>query len=167
MLSLSLLLLLGAGTPTPQVQIQASSQEIGPVRVAATTFGKPAEIEVRDLPRETARTAIQSAFDEIAEIERLTHPDALNAGAGQGPQALDPRLMPLLVRAQEFCFWSEGAHGPLGRELYEAWGLRSTSPAGGPAGAPPEPPDAERLERAKVAGRYDPLPLNSSKRTAE
>src|SRR5688572_9320922 len=134
MLSLSLLLLLGAATPTPQVQIQASSQEIRPVRIAATAFGRPVEIEVRDLSREAARTAIQSAFDEIAEIERLTHPDALNAGAGQGPQTLDPRLMPLLVRAQEFCFWSEGAHGPLGRDLYEAWGLRSTSPAGGPAG---------------------------------
>src|SRR5688572_22283817 len=159
MLSLSLLLLLGAGTPTPQVQIQASSQEIGPVRVAATTFGKPAEIEVRDLPRETARTAIQSAFDEIAEIERLTQPDALNAGAGQGPQALDPRLMPLLVRAQEFCYWSEGAHGPQGRDLYEAWGLRGAGPAG--------VPDSERLERAKVAARCDTLRLNPSKGTAE
>ncbi|MEA2558882.1 MAG: FAD:protein transferase [Acidobacteriota bacterium] len=156
MLSLSLLLLL-------QVQIQASPQEIRPVRVAATSFGKPAEIEVRDLPRETARVAIQSAFDEIAEIERLTRPDALNAGAGQGPQALDPRLMPLLVRAQEFCFWSEGAHGPLGWDLYEAWGLHGA----GPAGAPPEPPDTERLERAKVAARCDTLRLNPSKGTAE
>ncbi|HEX5717779.1 MAG TPA: FAD:protein FMN transferase [Thermoanaerobaculia bacterium] len=152
MLSLSLLLLL-------QVQIQPSSQEIRPVRVAATTFGKPAEIEVRDLSREAARAAIQSAFDEIAEIERLTQPGALNAGAGQGPQALDPRLMPLLVRAQEFCFWSEGAHGPQGRDLYEAWGLRGAGPTG--------PPDSERLERAKVAARCDTLRLDPAKGTAE
>ncbi len=152
MLSLSLLLLL-------QVQIQPASQEIRPVRVAATAFGRPAEIEVRDLPREAARTAIQSALDEIAEIERLTQPEALNAGAGQGPQALDPRLMPLLVRAQEFCFWSEGAHGPQGRDLYEAWGLRGTDPTG--------MPDSERLERAKVAARCDTLRLNPSKGTAE
>jgi FAD:protein FMN transferase len=152
MLSLSLLLLL-------QVQIQPSSQEIRPVRVAATAFGKPVEIEVRDLPREAARAAIQSALDEIAEIERLTQPDALNAGAGQGPQALDPRLMPLLIRAQEFCFWSEGAHGPQGRDLYEAWGLRGTAPAG--------VPDSERLERAKVAARCDTLRLNPSKGTFE
>jgi FAD:protein FMN transferase len=163
MLSLGLLLLLGAGAPTPQVQIQASSQEIRPVRVAATAFGRPVEIEVRDLSREAARAAIQSAFDEIAEIERLTRPDAPNAGAGQGPQTLDPRLMPLLVRAQEFCFWSEGAHGPLGRDLYEAWGLH----VAGPAGAPPEPPDPERLERAKVAARCDTLRLNPSKGTVE
>jgi FAD:protein FMN transferase len=155
MLSLSLLLLL-------QVQIQPSSQEIRPVRVAATAFGGPAEIEVRDLPRETARTAIQSALDEIAEIERLTRPEALNAGAGQGPRTLDPRLMPLLVRAQEFCFWSEGAHGPQGRELYEAWGLR-----GGQAGAPPQSPDTERLEHATVAARCDTLRLNPSKGTTE
>jgi FAD:protein FMN transferase len=162
MLSLGLLLLLGVAPPS-QVQIQVSSQEIRPVRVAATAFGTPAEIEVRDLPGEAARAAIQSALDEIAEVERLTRPDALNAGAGQGPQTLDPRLMPLLVRAQEFCFWSEGAHGPLGRELYEAWGLR----APGQAGPPPEPPDTERLEHAKVAARCDTLRLNPSKGTVE
>jgi thiamine biosynthesis lipoprotein len=156
MLSLSLLLLL-------QVQIQVSPQEIRPVRVAATAFGSPVEIEVRDLSREAARTAIQSAFDEIAEIERLTQPDTLNAGAGQGPQTLEPRLMPLLVRAQEFCYWSEGAHGPQGRDLYEAWGLHGA----GPAGVPPKPPDTERLERAKVAARCDTLRLNPSKGTAE
>lgn len=154
MLSLSLLLLLQV------VEIQPSSREVRPVRVAAMAFGMPAEIEVRDLSREAARAAIQSAFDEIAEIERLTRPEALNAGAGQGPQAVDSRLMPLLVRAQEFCFWSEGAHGPQGRDLYEAWGLHGSSPAGGM-------PDPERLEKAKVAARCDTLRLNPSKGTAE
>lgn len=153
MLSLGLLLLLQV------VEIQPSSQEVRPVRVAAIAFGQPAEIEVRDLSREAARAAIQSAFDEIAEIERLTQPEALNAGAGQGPQAVDARLMPLLVRAQEFCFWSEGAHGPQGRDLYEAWGLRGAGPAASP--------DPERLERAKVAARCDTLRLNPSKGTAE
>ncbi len=152
MLSISLLLLL-------QVQIQPSSQEIRPVRVAATAFARPVEIEVRDLQREAARTAIQSALDEIAEIERLTQPDALNAGAGQGPRTLDARLMPLLVRAQEFCFWSEGAHGPQGRELYEAWGLRGAGPT--------EVPDPERLEHARTAARCDTLRLNPSKGTTE
>jgi len=153
MLSLGLLLLLQV------VQIQPSSQEIRPVRIAATAFGGPVEVEVRDLSHEAARAAIQSALDEIAEVERLTRLDALNAAAGQGPQALDPRLMPLLVRAQEFCFWSEGAHGPLGKELYEAWGLHGAGPAGAP--------DSERLERAKVAARCDTLRLNPAKGTAE
>jgi thiamine biosynthesis lipoprotein len=159
MLSLSLLLLFGA----PQVQIQPSSQEIRPVRIAATAFGQTVEIEVRDLSREAARTAIQSTLDEIAEVERLTRLDALNATAGRGPQTVDARLMPLLVRAQEFCFWSEGAHGPLGRDLYEAWGLHGASPAG----TPPGPPDPDRLERAKAAARCEALRLNPSKGTAE
>ena len=155
MLSLSLLLLLGS----PQVQIQASSQDVRPVRVAATAFGVPAEIEVRDLSQETARTAIQSALDEIAAVERLAQVDALNATAGQGPHTIDARLLSLLVRAQEFCVWSDGAHGPLGRDLYEAWGLR----AGGKAGAP----DAALLERAKATSRCEALRLNPSQGTAE
>ena len=155
MLSLGLLLLLGAGAPPPGVQIQASSQEVRPVRVAATAFGRPVEIEVRDLPRDTARTAIQAALDEIAEIERLTRAETLNAAAGQGPQAVDPRLLPLLVRAQEFCFWSEGAHGPLGGELYEAWGLRSA------------PADPGRIEKATALTRCDALRLDVAKSTAE
>jgi thiamine biosynthesis lipoprotein len=157
MLSLSLLLLLGS----PQVQIQSSPQEIRPVRVAASAFGKPVEIEVRDLPSDTARTAIQSALDEIAEIERLTRGEALNAAAGQGQQAIDARLMPLLVRAQEFCFWSDGAHGPLGRDLYEAWGLR------GPSAGTPGVPDPERLEHAKTTANCNALRLYPSKGTAE
>src|SRR5215210_2004060 len=160
MLSLGLLLLL------PQVQIQSSSQEIRPVRIAATAFGKPAEIEVRDLPREAARAAIQSAFDEVAAVERLTGTDAagaigglgaLNTAAGQGPQTVDPNLMPLLVRAQEFCFWSEGAHGPLGRDLYEVWGLRADRAQA------PTTPDPERVEKAAAAAGCDGLRLSPSK----
>lgn len=155
MLSLSLLLLLGA----PPVQIQASSTDIRPVRVAATAFNKPAEIEVRDLPRDSARAAIQAALDVIAEAERLTRLDDLNAAAGQGPRAVDPKIMPLLVRAQEFCFWSEGAHGPLGSSLYEAWGLHGTGPAGAP--------DGERLELARQMAQCDALRLSPAKGTAE
>lgn len=155
MLSLGLLLLLGAGAPPPQVQIQASSQEVRPVRIAASAFGRPAEIEVRDLPRDAARAAIQAAFDEVAAVERLSAVEALNAAAGQGPQPADPRLMPLLVRAQEFCFWSEGAHGPLGRDLYEAWGLRGAAP------------DPGRVEQAAALAQCDALRLSPSKGTAE
>lgn len=161
MLSLGLLLILGAGAPPPQVKIQASSPDIRPVRIAATAFGRPAEVEVRDLPREAARAAIQSALGEIAEIERLSRAEALNAAAGQGPQTVDPRLMPLLVRAQEFCFWSDGAHGPLGRDLYEMWGLRAADRASAVA------PDPERVEEAAAMTRCDALRLSPSRGTAE
>ncbi|HET9228295.1 MAG TPA: FAD:protein FMN transferase [Thermoanaerobaculia bacterium] len=154
-----MLLILWAGAPPPEVKIQASSQEVRPMRVAATAFGKAAEIEVRDLPRDSARAAIQAALDAIAEAERLTKLDTLNAAAGQGPQAVDPKIMPLLVRAQEFCFWSEGAHGPLGSSLYEAWGLHGAGPAGAP--------DGERLEQARKMAQCDALRLNPGKGTAE
>lgn len=169
MLSLSLLLFL-ASVQEPQVRIQASGQEVRPVRVAALAFGKPVEIEVRDLYADKARTAIEAALSEMAEVERLTRPDSadpvggvgfLNTKLGQGPQALDPRLMPLLVRAQEFCFWSEGAHGPLGRDLYEVWGLRAA------VRVPAAPPAQERLEQATASARCAGLRLNPSKGTAE
>ena len=91
-----------------------------PLRLAASAFGRPAEIEVRDLPQETAREAIHRAFAEIADVERLADPAradgglaALNAAAGKGPLTVDSRLLTLLGRASDFCFWSEGAHGPV------------------------------------------------------
>lgn len=175
---LLLSLLLGAVAPPPQVRIQASSQDVRPVRIASTAFGRRLEIEVRDLPRETAKAAIQAAFDEVAAAERLLRPDAsepagsiggvgsLNAAAGNGPQPVDPKLMPLLVRAQEFCTWSEGAHGPLGRNLYEAWGLRSMAALSDdpPAATLPEP---GALQEATAAARCETLVLNPARLTAE
>lgn len=161
MLSLALLLLLETGAAEPQVRIEASAPEVRPVRIAAEAFGKPVEIEVRDLLGDSARAAIQAALTEIAEIERLTNPDVLNAAAGKGPQPVDARLMPLLVRAQEFCYWSEGAHGPLGRDLYELWGLRAS------VRSPAAKPDPELVEQAVVAARCDGLRLSPAKGTAE
>lgn len=170
MLSLGLLLLLGIGAPEPQIRIQAATAEVRPVRIASVAFGSQVEIEVRGFPGEKARNAIQAALSEVAEVERLTRPDSaeptgavgyLNTKAGQGPQTLDPRLMPLLVRAQEFCFWSEGAHGPLGHDLYEIWGLRAA------ARAQAAPPGSERIEQAVAAARCEGLRLNPGKGTAE
>lgn len=170
MLSPGLLLILAAGAvaPAPQVQIQASSQEIRPVRIAAVAFGHPVEVEVRNLPRDQARAAIEAALAEVAELERLTRaatPDAgglgaVNAAAGTGPRPVSPKLMPLLVRAQEFCVWSEGAHGPLGGDLYSLWGLR-----GAPAAA--EPPDPESLQQAAGVAQCDRLRLVVANNTAE
>lgn len=166
-----LLILLGAGAlaPTPQVQIQASSQEIRPVRIAAVAFGDSVEIEVRDLPRDAARAAIQTALAEVAELERLTRTAAadasgsvaaLNATAGGGAQPVDPRLMPLLVRAQEFCFWSDGAHGPLGGDLYNLWGLRTGETL-------VATPDSGSLQQASGAAQCDRLKLAPAGNTAE
>lgn len=153
MLPLLFALLLAAPTPPG-----------APLRLTSTAFGKPVEIEVRGLAREAAQAAIRKAFAEIAEIERLTdanRPDGglavLNAAAGKGPQPVDPRLLTALARAGDFCVWSEGAHGPLGRDLYALWGLRT--PAAGP-------PDAERLEQASGLAACGGLTLDPQNGTA-
>jgi thiamine biosynthesis lipoprotein len=137
---------------------------VAPVRLASQAFGKPVEIEVRDLPGDAARVAIQKALTEIAEIERLTdasRPEgglaALNAAAGKGPQPVDPRLLTVLARARDFCFWSEGAHGPLGRDLYALWGLRTPAP---------DPPSPERVGQALGRTTCDRLALDPQKGTA-
>jgi len=146
MLPLLLALLLGAPTAP------------APVRLAAEAFGRPMEIEVRDLPKETAQAVIQKALAEVAEIERLTAGGlgTLNAAAGKGPQPVDPRLLSLLAVARDFCFWSEGAHGPLGRDLYSLWGLRSPVA---------DPPDPDRVEKAVGAASCDWLALDPQKGT--
>ena len=135
-----------------------------PLRQEFQAFGKPAEIEIRDLPPETARQVIQKALAEIADVERLTSADradggiaALNAAAGSGPQPVDPRLLTALSRANDFCFWSEGAHGPLGRDLYSIWGLRTPVE---------KPPAAERVEKAVGLAACGGLALDAQKGTA-
>lgn len=134
------------------------------VRSTAPAFGATAEVEVRGLPEEPARRAAARALAEMAEIERLTsseRPDggltSLNAAAGRGPQAVEPRLRTVLTRALDFCVWSEGAHGPLGRGLYQAWGFRSPVP---------EPPDLERIESAVALAACERLHLDAARGTA-
>jgi thiamine biosynthesis lipoprotein len=137
------------------------------VRVSATAFRHSVEVEVRDLPPETARQAIDAAIAEVSEIERLTDPDgdartagslaALNAAAGKGPQTVDPRLLPALSKALDFCLWSEQAYGPLGRDLNRLWGIRS------PVAASPVPDLLDKAVAATACGRLD---LEPQKKTA-
>jgi FAD:protein FMN transferase len=141
------------------------SPEPSPQRLADKAFGRPAEIEVRDLPAATAREGIRKAFTAIAETERLAdaaRPDggltALNAAAGKGPQKQDPRLLTMLGRAADFCFWSEGAHGPLARDLYALWGLRS---------AVADPPSPDQVEKAASLTACTRLTVDPEKGTAE
>jgi thiamine biosynthesis lipoprotein len=145
------LLLLASPAPGPS--------RAEPVRFSAPAFGGQVEVEVRGLPRSAADAAIQEALREVAAVERTTDPGiagsgiaALNAAAGAGPQKVDPRLSTLLARALDFCFWTEGAHGPLGRDLYRLWGLRA------PAAALPD--DAALQSAAAAAScsglRYEP-----------
>jgi thiamine biosynthesis lipoprotein len=142
----------------------APAKPIEPVRFSAPAFGGQVEVEVRGLPRAAAEAAIQEAFKEVAALERTTDPGVpgsgvatLNAGAGAGPLAVDPKLSKLLARALEFCFWTEGAHGPLGRDLYRLWGLRA------PAAALP---DDAALQAAIAASSCSGLRYDTQKNTA-
>lgn len=170
MLHILLAFLIGA-PPAESISISPTPQALQPLRLAAPAFGQNLEIEVRDLPREQAREAIQAALTEVAAVEKLTDPEAaadaegaglaaLNARAGQGPQTVDPRLLTALTRAQEVCHWSERAHGPLGRDLYQLWGLRKPAEA-----SPAEDPDVFR--RAVDAASCQNLRLDAEAGSAE
>lgn len=146
------------------VSLPAPLPVVPPVRATLSAFGATGEIEVRGLSQEAGRQAARKAADEVAEIERLTgstRPDgglaALSAAAGQGPQKIDSRLMDVLTRAQSFCFWSERAHGPLARDLYALWGVRSPVPAS---------PAPERVNPYLELAACERLELDAAKGTA-
>ena len=98
-----------------------------PVRLSATLLGTHAEIEVRDLPRTEADAAIRAALAEAYAIERLVSDDGEMPGglaslvSTPGGGTVDPRLAELLLGTLRYCFWSNGAHGPLGGAIYDQW----------------------------------------------
>lgn len=112
--------------------LAGAAESLEPLRIASQAFDARVEIEVRDLPRPEAEAAVEAAVQAILEVEDLVDPRRegprslarLNAAAGKKPVAVDLLLLRLLARAQDFCIWSRGAHGPLGGELYDLWGLR-------------------------------------------
>jgi len=135
-----------------------------PDRIAAKAFGRDVQIEARDFANDAGRAILEKAVAEIAEMERLmdaARPEGglavLNAAAGKGPQAMDPRLFAVLARARDFCIWSEGAHGPLDRDLYALFGLRAPAP---------DPPPEERLHQALSRTGCEGLALDPEKGTA-
>ncbi len=143
---------------------QAANGE--PQRLSIEAFAGRAVVEVRDLESAAAEAAARAALDTMRELEALTDPrgagakgiGALNRAAGGEPVALQARLMPLLVRALDFCTWSNGAHGPMGGALYELWGLRS------PAAGLPSP---EKLGAARDTAGCDRLRLDMAQGTAQ
>lgn len=104
------------------------------VHVEATAFGSPLTIAAEPGPSGPTEPALLAALQEVLELESLTDPagDApggigvLNSAPRGSYQDLDPRVAALLARSLTFCEWSNGAHGPLGGNLYALWGLRRT-----------------------------------------
>jgi FAD:protein FMN transferase len=159
-----------AASAAPTAPVAAASPSlpgapIRPLRATGAAFGGTLEVEIRDLPSAAADAAIQAAFAEAGEMERITDPGradgelaALNAAAGKGPRHVDPRLYAALARALNYCLWSEGKEGPLGGDLHRLWG-RDT---GVPLAAPPSP---EQLNRAVAAADCQRLTLNGREQT--
>ena len=157
MLPLLIALFIGAPISAPIPTPPAAPS----LRLETTAFGLSAEIEILGAASdsETLRPALHAAVAEIAEVEHLAdaaRPDSavlvLNAAAGQGPQPVAPPLLALLAKALDFCLWTEGAYGPLGRDVYQAWGGREPAPA---------PPTPEQLLRATSAASCNAIAVDT------
>ena len=106
-------------------------------RATGRALGEPARIDAAAPSAPAAETALRAAFADIREVERHVDPEgaepgglgALNRAAGGDPVSLDPRLADLLERAESYCTWSQGAHGPLAGRLLALWDGRSRPPA--------------------------------------
>jgi thiamine biosynthesis lipoprotein len=136
------------------------------LRADIPAFGVTLAIEVRDLSAGAANAAIQAAVTEVREVERLTDGSRagsavamLNAAAGKGPQRIDPRLFETLVRALDFCLWSDGKEGPLARDLHRAWGRGANAQLA-------EPPSLDVLRQAVAAAACRHLSLDGTAKTA-
>jgi FAD:protein FMN transferase len=153
--------------PAAPVAAPSSGSPVHPLRATgAAAFGGTMEVEIRDLPRAAAEAAIQAAVAAAGDVERMTDPGradgelaALNAAAGQGPRRVDPRLYAALVRALDYCIWSEGKEGPLGGNLHRLWGRDRGAPLAAP-------PPAEQLNDAVAAADCQRLTLDGSRQTA-
>lgn len=178
LLALALLAAAPAAAEEPVVPNAVDALRPQPLKLAMDVFGKTAEIEVRDLPRDAARLAIEEALREIHYVSLFADPDGsvtggvgqLNRAAGKGEVELDRRSFDMVVRGLQFCLWSGGVYSPVGGAVYQLWraqaspypadlaaavasaGCRQISIAGGEAGKP---------GRAKLAegSRVDPAGL--------
>lgn len=136
-----------------------------PMHASASAFGLKSEAEVLDLPVSLAEDTLRKALDRANVIATLTDPlgsaasgvALLNVSAGKGPHKIEPELFTLLVRALNFCRWSEGIHGPLGGQLNGLWGVR---------GAIDAMPTPEEIEVATASAACGNLILDDKAMTA-
>lgn len=133
------LLLCLAGRPLPaaaQEPVPNAVDALRPqaVKLGMDVFGKTAEIEVRDLPRDAAKLVIEEALREIYYVSLFADPDGavaggvgeLNRAAGKGEVELDRRAFDLLIRGLQFCLWSGGVYSPAGGAVYRLWRAQAT-----------------------------------------
>jgi FAD:protein FMN transferase len=110
-------------------------------------------LEIADLERGAASSALEAALEAVREVESLLDGDPPGGiEVGTGWQAVPPPLFELIARAHQFCAWSDGLHGPLAGHLYSIWGLHE------PAAALPT--EEQRTAAAEQA-RCDRLALDA------
>ena len=88
-------------------------------------FGAILEIEVRGLDGAPAGTALDAGLAAVRATEAALDRAALDrlATDGGGPPSGGP-LREILLKAIDFCLWSDGGVSPLGRPILDLWGWR-------------------------------------------
>lgn len=143
----------GAVPPAPS----PASDSTVPLEIRGSALGAGLEMQVRDLPRQAGEQALNAAWDAVMRAEREL--DALAAAAARGSlpkQPMPEELLDLLVRAQSFCTWSDGAAGPAGGAVYRLWAQAARS------GALPTP---DQLEAAAATTPCTRVTLEPEGRT--
>ncbi len=117
----------------------ASPSKPDALELEAKAFGMPVEIEVVGLSPQATRAALHKAFDRLHEVEDRIESDTdkIDQGAElEREVTVSAETAELLERAEHFCTWSQGAHGPLGGDLAAHWravGANPSAPPPGPA----------------------------------
>lgn len=135
-----------------------------PIRLSSRLLGETVVLEVLDRGG-GGEELLRKAFGRLQELGRLL--ESVRERLDSDPEderavALDPELVPLFERAQEFCHWSEAAVGPLGGSLALHWE--------GVAGNPEPPPvpqaltEAARCQRLAVDGEAGTVRLAAGSR---
>jgi thiamine biosynthesis lipoprotein len=112
---------------------------------------------------ETARRAVEAAFEAIAQAERVasfydpaSELMALNGAAAEGPREASPELYELVALAREVAAATDGYFDPTVAPLVEAYGIK---------GGAPRWPDDEELAGVMDRVGYEGVKLNPEKRT--
>ncbi len=110
----------------------------GAIQLQAEALGRPVEIDVEGLSPGASRAVLRKAFERLQEIESLLAEDTEKIDAGaelEREVRVSPETAELLERAEHFCTWSGGAHGPLGGDLASHWRAVGANPSAPPPGA--------------------------------
>jgi thiamine biosynthesis lipoprotein len=144
----------------PLPLLAAGSAWAQPVRMSIDAFGGSARVEIHGLPQEQAEAVAREALLEIHQVDELMDAESslpgslgeLNAAAGTESVTLDPRVADALVRATQYCGWSNGAFGPAAGSLFRLWENLGEAPV----------PEPRALRQAVLESDCDRLRLQGS-----